>query len=65
MFATGDEVRERVLFVSIFAVEVPASTQLAAAANVGDRHDEAPIQQRKAHEAERRVDTDLVATVAV
>ena len=60
-----DEVREAVALVQLLAVLVPESTQLAAAAHVGDREDHAAVEQAEPGDAERRVDADLVGAVAV
>ena len=60
-----NEVREAVALVQLLAVLVPEPTQFAAAAHMGDREDQAAVEQTEPGDAERRVDADLVGAVAV
>ena len=61
----GDEVGERVLLVEELAVLVPGAAHLLAAADVGDRIDEAPVDQAQERRAERRIHAGAVGTVAI
>jgi hypothetical protein len=65
LLGAGDEVVEGGLLLAILAGLVPAAAEVAAAADVGDREDDAAVEQRDARLRERRVDRDAVAAVAV
>ncbi len=61
----GDEVREGVGLLLALAVEVPAPALLGAAADMGDRVDEAAVDEAQQVRAERRRHQRSVGAVAV